>query len=53
MKAWYGEELLTAEGAKKVKGYKYQGGDLSLIYKHVTGPLAQWVVDTFYPPTLA
>lgn len=53
IRAWYGEAIITESGAGKLKDYKYKGGDASLIYKYITGKLAQWVVDTFYPETLA
>lgn len=53
MNSWYGEQILSENGKDEIKNYQYKGGDLSYIYKYITGPLAQWVVDTFYPATLA
>ena len=51
--AWYGERILPPDGDKKIVNYKYRGGDLSKIYKHITGPLAQAMVDYVYPETMA
>lgn len=53
LKSFYGETILTEEGKQKLPGYQYKGGDESLIYKYITGKLAQCLVDTIYPETLA
>ena len=37
----------------KVKAYKYVGKDLSLLYKYIFGPQAQFLVDNFFPLWLA
>ena len=50
---FYGELILTEQGAKNLPVYKYQGGDDSLIYKYITGKLAQCLVDSVYPTNLA
>jgi len=53
IRTFYGEAVLSPEGSKNLPVYKYQGGDESLIYKYVTGKLAQCLVDGVYPTTLA
>lgn len=53
IKTCYGESVMTAQGRQKLPIYKYQGGDDSLIYKYITGKLAQVLVDNVYPETLA
>jgi ethanolaminephosphotransferase len=46
-------EALNAEERHNVVNYKYHGGDLSPIYKHVLSPLAEWCVNTFVPECVA
>ena len=52
-KACYGETLLSEQGSKNILTYKYAGADESLIYKYITGKLAQMLVDHVYPVNLA
>lgn len=33
--------FLTPKGRKALQDYKYRGGDLSLIYKYFSSPLAE------------
>jgi len=44
---------IDAAGQKALKEYKYSGSDLSLTYKYVLSPLAQFCVDKFTPVTMA
>jgi len=44
---------LTPNAAKKLPNYRYQGEDLSPIYKHVLSPLASWCVDNLTPTWMA
>jgi hypothetical protein len=53
IRTFYGEGILTEQGAENLKHYKYSGGDESLIYKYITGKLAQMLVDHVFPVTLA
>lgn len=53
IRTFYGESIVTKEGAKNLLIYKYAGGDESLIYKYLTGKLAQLLVDYVFPITLA
>lgn len=53
IKTFYGESVMSADGRQKLPVYKYQGGDDSLIYKYITGKLAQVLVDHVYPDNLA
>ena len=41
--------FIDGKGAAALKSYKYSGSDLSLTYKHVLSPLAQFCVDKFTP----
>ena len=52
-RTFYGETVLSEQGARNLPGYKYQGGDQSLLYKYVTGKLAQMLVDDVFPVWLA
>jgi len=36
---------VTPEGARNLKTYKYEGGDNSLVYKHILSPLAEKLVS--------
>ena len=53
VKTFYGELVMSENGERKLPVYKYQGGDESLIYKYITGKLAQMLVDHVYPTNLA
>lgn len=53
IRTFYGEGIMTEQGAKNLKVYKYAGGDESLIYKYITGKLAQLLVDHVFPTSLA
>lgn len=53
IKTCYGESITSEQGAENLKVYKYAGGDESLIYKYVTGKLAQVMVDYVFPTYLA
>jgi ethanolaminephosphotransferase len=42
------------DGARtKLPLYEYRGSDLSLLYKFILSPLAEWCVDTLLPTTMA
>ena len=43
---------IKKEEEENVKNYKYQGGDLSILYTYCIGPLCNWLVN-FLPKTLA
>ncbi len=45
--------LLTDDERLALVNYKYKGADLSLTYKYVLSPAAQWCVDTLTPPWVA
>jgi len=45
--------FINAVGAQALKDYKYSGTDLSLTYKYILSPLAQYNVDHFTPKSLA
>lgn len=45
--------ILTDKEKVNLRQYKYSGGDLSLTYKHVLSPLAQFCVDNFIPTSMA
>ena len=53
IKTFYGEAVTSEQGAKNLRVYKYAGGDESLIYKYITGKLAQALVDHVFPINLA
>eukprot|EP01036_Dinobryon_divergens_P024682 gene24682-33154_t len=36
-----------------IRRFTYQGGDSSLLYKHILSPIAQYLVDKWTPSTLA
>jgi len=38
---------------KALKNYKYSGSDLSMTYKYLLSPWAQWCVDNLTPVTMA
>jgi hypothetical protein len=44
---------LTNDGKEALKNYKYSGADLSLIYKYILSPWAQYCVDHFTPLSIA
>ncbi|RHY33519.1 hypothetical protein DYB32_001593 [Aphanomyces invadans] len=44
---------VSARGAAQLPKYKYSGNDKSLLYNYFLSPLAQRIVDTFFPPWLA
>jgi ethanolaminephosphotransferase len=45
--------VLTHAGATALRNYQYRGQDLSLTYKYVLSPLAEWCVDHLTPAWLA
>ena len=44
---------IDSDAQKALKSYKYSGTDLSLTYKYVLSPFAQFCVDKFTPLTIA
>ena len=40
---------LSDDARRQLPNYKYRGTDLSLVYKYVLSPLAQWFVDNVTP----
>lgn len=48
---WY--YYLSNEAVERLPKFQYQGGDLSLLYKHVLSPFAGWCVDNLTPAWLA
>jgi ethanolaminephosphotransferase len=47
------KNFISPQGAKSLPSYKYSGSDLSLLYKHFYGKVAQYLVDNVIPPTWA
>jgi ethanolaminephosphotransferase len=47
------KNFITPQGAKSLPSYKYSGSDLSLLYKHFYGKIAQYLVDNVIPATWA
>jgi len=45
--------FLTEQAATELTLYQYRGKDLSLTYKYVLSPLAEWCVHTLTPKTVA
>lgn len=52
-KTLMGETIINEEGRVAMRNYKYAGDDPSYIYKYVTGPISQKIVDHVYPTWLA
>lgn len=52
-KNFLNEELFATTHEKEIVEYKYQGTNGSLLYAHITGPFAQWLVDHILPSWLA
>jgi len=46
-------DILSKEMAPAILSYKYSGQDLSIMYKHINSPLAQYVLDKYVPRTIA
>ena len=46
-------KYLTNDCLKGIKDYKYTGGDDSLIYKYITSPTAEWLVQNVVPTWMA
>lgn len=44
---------LTPNAVSRLPDYRYQGEDLSLLYKYVLSPLASWCVDNLTPRWVA
>ena len=44
---------LSDDARAKLPNYQYKGSDLSLLYKYVLSPLAEWCVQTLVPTTMA
>ncbi len=53
MSTIFGDNFLNEKQKEGIRSYKYRGGDLSLMYKYVLSPMAQYFVDHFTPETLA
>ena len=49
----FGPSILDESQKKAIREYKYRGGDMSILYKHVLSPMAQYFVDAWTPPTIA
>jgi ethanolaminephosphotransferase len=47
------DDLINAQDVDKIRSFKYNGKDDSILYHKVLSPLAQWIVDNKVPPTLA
>lgn len=45
-------ELITEQGAEKVRNFKYKGGSISISYQHLWSPLAEAIVK-HVPKTMA
>jgi len=45
-------EYITKEGEEAIRQFKYKGGDLSISYKYVWSPLAEFILQ-FIPATWA
>eukprot|EP01017_Pseudomicrothorax_dubius_P043837 TRINITY_DN7360_c0_g2_i2.p1 TRINITY_DN7360_c0_g2~~TRINITY_DN7360_c0_g2_i2.p1 ORF type:complete len:330 (-),score=64.58 TRINITY_DN7360_c0_g2_i2:333-1322(-) len=46
-------DYLNEDEEKKMVNYKYKGADYSILYKYVLSPMAEWVLNTFIPLSLA
>jgi len=46
-------DILDEKHLKALQGFKYSGSDLSFYYNYVGSPLAQYLVDTITPESLA
>lgn len=46
-------QYFSEQQKNAVISYKYNGKDMSLLYKHVLSPLAEFCVDTFIPTWMA
>ena len=49
----FGSWVLTESGATALRQFQYRGQDLSLTYKYVLSPLAQWCVYNLTPEYIA
>lgn len=45
--------LLPKDAKAKLAAHTYKGSDLSLTYKYILSPFAQWIVDHILPSWLA
>jgi hypothetical protein len=48
-----GRPYVSKDAAKKLKLYKYQGGDTGFLYKYFYNPLALKIVENYTPEWLA
>jgi hypothetical protein len=48
-----GRPYVSKEAGKKLKLYKYQGGDTSFLYQYLYNPLALKMVEKYTPEWLA
>lgn len=46
-------DYVPKEGEENLKTYTYHGGDQSILYNYVHGPLAQWLVNNVVPSWVA
>lgn len=52
-KTFYGEEIVPQKHLFNIRDYKYKGMNTSILYKYFHSPIAQFMVDNVFPPTLA
>ena len=50
---FYGEEVIPHDKFDVFRKYKYFGSDGSILYKHIYGPLAEFIVNKVIPPSVA
>ena len=52
-KTIFGEQIYVKENEDNLRTFKYSGSDASLLYKHVYGKIAQFLVDKVIPASVA
>lgn len=50
---FYGEQVIQPDLVENFRNYRYVGSDASLLYKFIYSPLAEFMVNRVFPPTLA
>lgn len=52
-RTFYGEEIVPQKHVYNIRSYQYRGKNTSILYQYVHSPIAQFMVDKVFPPTLA
>jgi ethanolaminephosphotransferase len=53
MESFFKGDMLNTEQKDELRRYKYRGGDLSITYKYVLSPMAEWIVNNCVPTWMA